>query len=63
LHPELKTGLEKAGFDIRQWSDRHLLTVQIAAATIVNGNKFLFVEPKMKPMVTWVVENIYGFDA
>lgn len=59
LDPRLRPGLEAAGYDLKQYDDRWLMTVQCAARGIAMGFD-MFVSSKLRPMVKWAVENIYG---
>jgi hypothetical protein len=63
LHPQLRRGLSKAGFDLQNFSDRHLLTVQATAAAMKRGHTDMFISSKLRPMVLWVVDNLEGFGA
>lgn len=58
LDSRLRPGLTQAGFDLREFSDRALLTVQSTARARAAGVD-MFVSSKMKPMVNWAVENLY----
>jgi len=59
LDVRIRAGLKAAGFDIRLVSDRYLITIQKAAATLARG-KTLFVSSDLKPMVDWVIDNLLG---
>jgi hypothetical protein len=61
LDAKIRPGLTAAGFDMNVFSDRQLLTVQSTARAIAQGHD-MFVSSKLKPMVTWVVENLYRAD-
>jgi hypothetical protein len=60
LHPLLRRGLTKAGFDLQCFSDRHLLTVQATAAAMARGHTDMFISSKLRPMVVWAFENLEG---
>jgi hypothetical protein len=59
LNNQLRPGLNKAGFDVAQYDDRYLMTVQCAAQAIAKGFD-MFVSSKLRPMVQWAVENLYA---
>jgi hypothetical protein len=50
LHGQLRSTLERGGFDVSGWSDRDLMSVQNAAKGIAAGRR-LFVSSTMRPMV------------
>lgn len=50
LHKGLRRELEKGGFDVSDWSDRDLMSIQNAAEAIARGRR-LFVSSTMRPMV------------
>lgn len=58
LHPRLRPGLLKAGFNLSDWPDDHLLTVQQAAEALAGGLD-TYVSPSMKGMVDWAVDNLF----
>lgn len=60
LHPSLRSGLTSAGFDLRKFSDRHLLTVQATATAVARGHTDMFISSKLRPMVDWAVKNLEG---
>ncbi len=59
LDPKLRRRLTAAGFETNELDDRFLMTIQKTAQAISNGAD-LFVAAGMRPMVVWVVENVYG---
>lgn len=59
LHKNLRRGLERAGFEVGRYSDRHLMTIQVTARSIAKGHK-IFVGENMRGMVMWAVDNIFG---
>jgi hypothetical protein len=50
----LRRSLMDAGLDTNQWSDRHLLCVEITANAIADGEA-VFVSREMKPLVDALV--------
>lgn len=62
LHPRLRRGLMQAGFDVNQFSDRHLLTVQATAAAVKRGHTDMFISSKLKPLVEWAVKHLEGLE-
>jgi hypothetical protein len=58
LDSRLRVGLRDAGFDVRTFSDRALLTIQSTARAKSRGVD-VFVSSKMRPMVEWAMENLY----
>lgn len=58
LHPGLRRGLLQAGFDMGDFSDRHLLTVQSTAAAVAQGHSDMFIPSKLRPMVDWILKNL-----
>lgn len=62
LHPRLRRGLMNAGFDLSQFSDRHLLTVQATAAAVKRGHADMFISSKLRPMVEWAVAHLEGLE-
>ena len=60
LDKRLRHGLIDAGFDLGdKYDNRYLLTVQKTALAIVHGKK-IFVAGKLKEMVDWAIDNLYG---
>lgn len=59
LHKKLREGLESAGFDTSAYPDRHLLSIQSAAKHVAKGYD-IFVSSKMRGMVDWAAEHIFG---
>lgn len=59
LDRKLRRGLERAGYDTQDYSDRYLLTVQKIAISIAKGQR-IFVANKIKPMAKWAAENLYA---
>jgi hypothetical protein len=60
LNPSLRLGLTAAGFDLSEWPDRFLVSVQSLAADIRAGHRDGFISAEMRPMVDWAVENLDG---
>lgn len=58
LNPELRIGLTAAGFDLSEWPDRFLVSVQSLAADIRAGHRDGFISAEMKPLVDWAVANL-----
>lgn len=58
LHPGLRPGLEGAGFDLSEVSDRDLMTVQGAALDLVMGN-LLSLGGVYGKMAVWAAEHVY----
>lgn len=58
LDPRLRSGLEKAGFDVSDYDDRYLKNIQVDAMDIASGFK-LNVSGKLKPLVDWAVRHLY----
>jgi hypothetical protein len=60
LDKRLRHGLIDAGFNLGdKYDNRYLLTVQKTALAIVHGKK-IFVAGKLKEMVDWAIDNLYG---
>lgn len=59
LHRGLRKGLESAGFETSQYSDRALMSYQSAAMQIAEGYD-LFIPKNMRPMVEWAAVNIFS---
>jgi hypothetical protein len=68
INPELRAGLEGAGFDLstgaglngdEPWSDKALMDVQRAAEAFSDGTK-LWVPLDVRKMARWAAENIFG---
>jgi hypothetical protein len=60
LDKRLRHGLIDAGFDLGdKYDNRYLLSVQKTALAIVHGKK-IFVAGKLKEMVDWAIDNLYG---
>lgn len=58
LDERLRRGLDRAGFDTQDYSDRYLLTVQQLAKSVGGGTE-VFIPSKLRPMVSWAVDNLY----
>jgi hypothetical protein len=59
LDVRLRPGLNRAGFDVQDYNDRFLLTIQRTAVSIAKGQR-VFVSSAIKLMVQWAVENLYA---
>lgn len=59
LDSRIRPGLSAAGHDLTGFSDRFLLTVQTTAQSVARG-RTLFISSNIRPLVQWVVENIYA---
>lgn len=60
LHPKLRKGLESAGFDISDYTDRHLMSVQSPAITIAKGRgNDVYMSKRLRAMAEWAAEHIY----
>lgn len=57
LDRRLRRGLERAGFDTQDYSDRYLMTIQQLAAGVAKGQE-VFVSSKQRPMVDWAAKNL-----
>lgn len=62
LDRRLRRGLERAGFDTRDYNDRFLMTLQQLSQGRAAGQK-VFISSKLFPMVDWAVKNLYASDA
>lgn len=58
LDRRLRASLQREGFDMSDYNDRFLLTVQKMAMAVASG-KTPFVSAEIKPMVVWAAENVY----
>lgn len=58
LDHRLRGALDSAGFDVGAYTDRHLLTYQVAALGIARGHD-MYISKKMKPIVDWLVHNFF----
>jgi len=58
LERGLRAGLEGAGFSVKKYDDRFLLTIQKTAAAVASGSN-IYVSSEMKPLVDWTVKNLY----
>lgn len=58
LDKRLRPGLNAAGFNTTKLSDRALMSIQLPAQDIADGNK-VFVSKNVKPLVDWAAENLY----
>lgn len=61
LDRRLRPALTEAGFDLKQFDDRYLLTIQSAAKSIAKGFN-MFVSSNMKPMVQWAAKNLFSLE-
>lgn len=62
LDSRLRPALIEAGFDLKQYDDRYLLTIQSAARSVARGTN-MFVSRSMKAMVEWAAMNLYSPEA
>lgn len=58
LDPRLRPALVEAGFDLTEWSDRYLMTIQNAAKTVARGVP-IFVSGRMKGMVDFAASHLF----
>lgn len=58
LDERLRRGLNRAGFDTQDYSDRYLLTVQQLAVAVSGGTE-VFIPSKIQKMVDWAAKNIF----
>lgn len=58
IDKRLRPGLESAGIDTTQFSDRQLMTVQSTAQAVAAGHN-LFISSKLRPMIKWAVKHLY----
>jgi len=61
LDRRIRPVLLKAGFDLDDWDDRALMTIQAGARTVAMGVK-IFISSNMKPMVMTVARELYGWE-
>lgn len=58
LHPKLRSVLIEAGFDLSEWPDRHLLSVQLNARALAAG-KAIFMPGRLRKMAE-AVQHLFG---
>jgi hypothetical protein len=61
LDRRLRPALLREGFDLSEYNDRFLLTIQKMAMNVASGRS-VFVSGKLKPMVNWASHNLYAAD-
>jgi hypothetical protein len=59
LNKAFRPAAKKAGFDVSEFSDRYLVTLQKMAISIAQGER-VFIGAKVKGLVTWAAENLYA---
>lgn len=62
LHAGLRRGLERAGFDMRDFNDAYLVTIQNMAKKYATDEDFL-PSKQLRPMVVWAAENLFKPEA
>lgn len=55
LHPRTRRTLSQAGFDLREWNDRQLKSVEYTATAVASGER-VFVSSEMAPLVDTLVQ-------
>jgi hypothetical protein len=56
LDGDLRSRLTSAGFDLRDWNDRYLISVQSISEDVLAGNSDVFIPAKIREMVDWIVK-------
>jgi hypothetical protein len=59
LDRRFRPSAERAGFDLGEFSDRYLVTLQKMAMSKAQGER-VFISDKLKPLVDWAAGNLYA---